>query len=125
MSRGCPVRDKHPLCLAYGSVPIVRILAPKSLGLRERARGVCQLHLLQGCRVLLAASLVLWPNMAKLLRKQSFGESVHPDVTFQEPLIPVPHAHSHAPSPGWALSQKSWGEGTESQRPLGQVTSLP
>lgn len=73
---------------------------------------------------LLAASLLLWPNMAKLLRKQSFGELVHPDVTFQEPLIPVPHAHSHAPSPGWALSQKSWGEGTESQRPLGQVTSL-
>lgn len=48
---------------------------------------VHQLRLLQGCTVLPAASPLLGPHMAQLLRKQSFGESVHPGVTFQEPLI--------------------------------------
>lgn len=61
----------------------------------------------QGCGGSWLPACSSGPNTAKLLRKQSFGKSVHPDVTFQEPLIPVPHAHSHAPSPSWALSQKS------------------
>lgn len=57
------------------------------MGLRERAQGQvtsCVSYRLE--RALLAVGPLIWPNLAKLLSKQPFGKSVHPDVTFQEPL---------------------------------------
>lgn len=29
--------DNHPMCLALGTVPTAKVLAPQSMGLRERA----------------------------------------------------------------------------------------
>lgn len=78
MSRGGPVRDKHPLCLAYGSVPIVRILAPKSLGLRERARGVLQLHLLQGSWLPASSFGPTWLNYSENSPLESWSTLMSP-----------------------------------------------
>lgn len=70
-----------------------------------------------GWSMLMAMGFLIWPNLAKFLRKQSIGTSVHPDLTFQkEALIHVPHPHSHTLSPHWALSQKPLGRATVGPR---------
>lgn len=123
-SSGPLVSDKHPLCLAFATVPAAKIPAPESMDSEKGPADRHQLHPLQGQRVFLAVGLLIWPNLAQLLRKQPFGKLIHPDVTFQEPLLPDSHSHSHAPSPSSILSQKSWGEARDSQQDLRQVISL-
>lgn len=91
---------------------MTRILAPKST-CSGRAHW---LHLLP--RKTAPGCGLVWPNLIKLLRRQSLGKSAPsplPEVTFQVSLIPVPDCHSQAPCPIWVLSQKSCREAKDSQ----------